>query len=160
MVVSILFRLCIIFGALYFFICSLSFLADGFRLVGGKGVGWHVENGLWVAPQRGSPRSWWLVIPPLGGATARQPGLLGRSRRALGLFRALERIARAAQITEIAMKGRGANASVCRRVSSLELPSPFSTLIFFPLFSPTPRRPRSSRTPRSSTTPWRARWWA
>ena len=103
MVVSILLRLCVIVGALYFFICSLSFLADGFRLVGGKGVGSHVENGLWAAPQRGSPASWWLVITPLGGATARQPGLLGRARRALGLFRALERIARAAQITEIAM---------------------------------------------------------
>ena len=103
MVVSILLRLCVIIGALYFFICSLSFLADGFRLVGGKGVGSHVENGLWAAPQRGSPSSWWLVITPLGGATARQPGLLGRTRRALGLFRALERIARAAQITENAM---------------------------------------------------------
>ena len=39
MVISILLRLCVIIGALYFFICSLSFLADGFRLVGGKGVG-------------------------------------------------------------------------------------------------------------------------
>ena len=39
LVTSILIRLCIVAGALYFFICSLSFLADGFRLVGGKGVG-------------------------------------------------------------------------------------------------------------------------
>ena len=39
MVISILLRLCVIAGALYFFICSLSFLADGFRLMGGKGVG-------------------------------------------------------------------------------------------------------------------------
>ena len=39
MVISILLRLCVIAGALYFFICSLSFLADGFRLAGGKGVG-------------------------------------------------------------------------------------------------------------------------
>ena len=39
LVTSILLRLCIVAGSLYFFICSLSFLADGFRLVGGKGVG-------------------------------------------------------------------------------------------------------------------------
>ena len=39
LVTSILIRLCIVAGSLYFFICSLSFLADGFRLVGGKGVG-------------------------------------------------------------------------------------------------------------------------
>ena len=70
MVVSILLRLCVIVGALYFFICSLSFLADGFRLVGGKGVGRHVERGLWAAPQRAAtPPGGWLS--PLWAAPQR-----------------------------------------------------------------------------------------
>jgi sodium-dependent phosphate cotransporter len=40
----ILVKLCFIVGALYFFICSLSFLADGFRLVGGKKAGEVFRN--------------------------------------------------------------------------------------------------------------------
>jgi len=40
----VLVKLCLIAGALYFFICSLSFLADGFRLVGGKQAGEVFRN--------------------------------------------------------------------------------------------------------------------
>ena len=58
---TILLKVCVIIGALYFFICSLSFLADGFRLVGGKGVNRHVGQRQrtlgGAAPQLGSPAS-------------------------------------------------------------------------------------------------------
>merc|ERR1719502_2530107 len=44
LVLVVLVKLCLIAGALYFFICSLSFLADGFRLVGGKKAGEVFRN--------------------------------------------------------------------------------------------------------------------
>jgi len=44
LVLIVLIKLCIIAGALYFFICSLSFLADGFRLLGGKRAGEIFRN--------------------------------------------------------------------------------------------------------------------
>lgn len=44
LILVVLVKLCLIAGALYFFICSLSFLADGFRLVGGKKAGEVFRN--------------------------------------------------------------------------------------------------------------------
>ena len=55
---------------------------------------------------------------PLGGAAARQPGLLGRTRRGLGLLHTLDRSARVAQI---AMRGCGATVSACQGLSSRTL---------------------------------------
>ena len=46
LVAIILVKVCLILGALYFFICSLSFLADGFRLVAGKKAGEVFRNSL------------------------------------------------------------------------------------------------------------------
>jgi len=44
LVLIVLVKVCVILGALYFFICSLSFLADGFRLLGGKQAGEIFRN--------------------------------------------------------------------------------------------------------------------
>ena len=56
----------------------------------------------------------WLVITPIGGATARQLGRLGcrNGPPGAGLLCALEKGARA---TQIAMRGCGATASACHR---------------------------------------------
>merc|ERR1719453_1117842 len=43
-VVTVLFKLCVVLGALYMFICSLSFLANGFRLVAGRQAGEVFRN--------------------------------------------------------------------------------------------------------------------
>jgi sodium-dependent phosphate cotransporter len=44
LVITNLFKCCLVFGALYIFICALSFLADGFRLVAGKNAGEVFQN--------------------------------------------------------------------------------------------------------------------
>mgnify|MGYP006879447359 CR=1 FL=1 len=43
---GVLLKLTLVVAALYFFICSLSFLADGFRLVAGKKAGEVFRNSL------------------------------------------------------------------------------------------------------------------